>query len=65
MAGDLRGVKLVDLMQMNTDAVCQVTTRISDPVVPASKFWELDAEDLLEVSAELVSFFDSGTTPSG
>ena len=63
MAGDLRGVKLIDLVQMDADAVCQLVARISSPLVAPSRFWELDAEDLLSVSMEVVGFFGSGPTP--
>ena len=65
MAGDLRGVKLVDLMQMDAEAVCQLVARISTPLVTASRFWELDASDLLSVSMEVVGFFASEPTPPG
>ena len=65
MAGDLRGVKLVDLMQMDADAVCQLVARISSPLLPAGRFWELDAADLLNVSVEVVGFFASEPTPPG
>lgn len=57
LAGDLRGIKLALLLQMDTDALAQVVERVSEPLLPAARFWALDPEDLTEVAMAVVGFF--------
>lgn len=54
--GALRGVSLLDLIQMNTDAVKKVLPRISDPILTAADCEALDPADLFECAAEIAGF---------
>jgi hypothetical protein len=56
LAGDLRGVRLLDLLQMEPGAVAAVVNRISEPRLPESAFWGLDPEDLTNLATEVAGF---------
>lgn len=57
-AGNLRGgIKLMDLIQMDTDAIIKVVPRITSPVVTEHDVANLDPVDLLAVSTAVVGFF--------
>lgn len=63
MAGELRGIKLLDIMQMDTAAHAILIPRISELV--AEEFYQLSPPDLLKVMTEVIDFFvesDSLTT---
>ena len=55
-AGDLRGVSLVELMQMNTDAIVKVLPRVSHPSIVPHEVKDMDITDVLQVGTELVNF---------
>jgi len=55
--GDLRGVYLADLMQMDVATVGKVVDRISTPMIDPATFAELPPVDLMAISMEVVSFF--------
>ena len=57
-AGELRGVKLLDLCQMETGAVCKVLTRISSPGLSDADTARLDPADLMAIAAEIVAFLE-------
>ncbi|KAA9181544.1 phage tail assembly protein [Delftia tsuruhatensis] len=54
--GDLRGVSLVELMQMNTDAIVKVLPRVSHPSIVPHEVKDMDITDVLQVGTELVNF---------
>ena len=55
-SGELRGVNLMDLGQMNVLALQTVLPRISTPTLTAQDVAKLDPADLVELGAEVASF---------
>ncbi|MFZ6875387.1 phage tail assembly protein [Undibacterium sp. Di27W] len=55
-AGELRGVSLVELGQMNVAALQQVLPRITTPILTAQDVANLDVADLVEIGAEVSLF---------
>lgn len=55
-AGELRGLKLADLVQMDVDACTQVLPRISDPVLDTREIADMTPADLLQISAGIAGF---------
>jgi len=55
-AGELRGVSLVDMGNINVVALQQVLPRITTPILTAQDVANLDPADLLEIGAEVASF---------
>jgi hypothetical protein len=56
-AGALRGVSLRACLDMETDAVCTVVPRISDPkITPQEMATAIEAPDLLQLGAALAGF---------
>lgn len=58
-AGQLRGVKLMDLIQMDIDAIIKVAPRITTPMITENDVASLDPVDLLAVSTAVVGFFQT------
>lgn len=54
--GDLRGVSLVELMQMNTDAIVKVLPRVTHPSIVPHEVQDMDISDVLQCGTELVGF---------
>lgn len=54
-AGDLRGIKLLDVLQLDTAAHAVVIERVSDLTKP--EFYALGAADALAVMTGIVGFF--------
>lgn len=61
-AGELRGIKLLDVMQMDVTAHAAIVPRISD--ITKDEFWQLEAEDLAEVMGSVVGFFVKADIPT-
>jgi len=55
LAGDLRGLNLLDVLQLNPTAHAQLLERIS--TVEKAQFWRLGAADMMRLMTECVSFF--------
>lgn len=55
-AGELRGISLVELGQMNTTALQQVLPRITTPILTTQDVGKLDPADLLEIGMEVAGF---------
>jgi len=64
MPGDLRGLKLLDVIQMDTAATAQLVPRISLNGFTAQHFYQLDPVDLLEVMTEVATFFTKEQLPT-
>lgn len=56
-AGELRGVSLMDLAQLDVAALTKVLPRISLPTLTENDVSNLDPADLLALGAELAGFF--------
>lgn len=55
--GDLRGINLSDLLQMEVGTVTRVVERISTPLIDPATFNELPPTDILNLSLGVISFF--------
>lgn len=53
---ELRGVSLLDLMRIDTTAVCEVLPRISTPALTKQELAAMDAVTLVELGAAVSSF---------
>lgn len=56
-AGELRGLALSDLLNMDVLAVSTLLPRISDPILNKHDIEELDLDDLVLLAGELTNFF--------
>lgn len=55
-AGELRGVSLVDLLQMDVAAVSTILPRITQPSLTAAEIAGMDPADLLSAAARVSGF---------
>lgn len=56
VSGELRGLSLTDLLQMDVNAMHRVLPRISIPSITEAEAAALDPADLLQLSAKVASF---------
>jgi len=56
-AGELRGLKVFDLLQADIDAVIKLVPRIAMPTVIAEEVERLHPSDLAALAGEIVGFF--------
>lgn len=55
-AGELRGVSLTDLLQMDVTALQTVLPRITEPVLHKSEVLNLDPADLVQLGTKVSGF---------
>ncbi|UII65648.1 phage tail assembly protein [Xanthomonas translucens] len=55
-AGELRGAKLTDLLQMDVSALQLVLPRVTQPTLTGPDIAQLEPADLLALGGELVNF---------
>jgi hypothetical protein len=55
-AGELRGVSLADLLQMEVDSLIKVLPRISSPTLTTIEVKSMDPADLFAISAKVSGF---------
>ncbi|SCC54480.1 phage tail assembly protein [Kosakonia oryziphila] len=55
-AGSLRGLKLVNVMNMDVDSVAVLLTRVTSPRLKQSEINEMDTRDFVSLSEALVPF---------
>lgn len=56
MSGELRGLSLADLLNMEVDAITRVLPRISTPVLSEQEARNMDPADLVACGGEISSF---------
>lgn len=56
LGGALRGVKSVDILNLDISAAAKVVGRISTPVITEAEFLEMEAEDCLAITTEIAGF---------
>jgi len=61
-AGELRGVSLTDLLQMDVTALITVVPRISTPTLTGHEVGAMDPADLFKVGQEVSTFLLSKAT---
>ncbi len=57
-AGELRGIKLMQLMELDPDAFFQLIPRICTPVVTIGQLHSMDSTDFLEVMAKITNMLE-------
>ena len=57
LAGELRGIKLIDAMQMDADAMMQLLPRITQPALQAHELAQLDLIDFGALCTKVALFF--------
>lgn len=62
--GDLRGLKLTDLLQMDTAALLTVLTRITAEGLTGPEAASLSPADLVRAGGAVVGFFAPSETPT-
>lgn len=55
-AGELRGLSMLALLQMDVDAIATLLPRISTPTVSKPEALQMDPADLLAVGVEVAGF---------
>ncbi|MCT2388634.1 phage tail assembly protein [Erwinia pyrifoliae] len=55
-AGSLRGLKLVNVMNMDVDSVAVLLTRVTSPRLKLNEINEMDTRDFVSLSEALVPF---------
>jgi hypothetical protein len=55
-AGELRGVTLTDLLQMDVAALTRVLPRISSPTLTEANVWAMDPADLTQCGSAVAGF---------
>ncbi len=55
-AGELRGLSLVNLLQMEVTALTTVLPRITTPAITSEDINRLDLADLMQLGSEVASF---------
>jgi hypothetical protein len=60
-SGELRGLTMRDLLQMDVDTVHELLPRISEPAITKAEAQNLEPADLTSIAQELAGFF----TPRG
>lgn len=59
--GEMRGLSLMQVMQMNVDAIMKLVPRIAEPVLDEQTLAAMDAADFGEIAGQVVIFFDRGS----
>lgn len=59
-AGELRGLRLSELLNGEVSSIATVVERVSTPTLTRDKFDELTVADLAALSTEVLSFFVDG-----
>lgn len=57
MSGELRGLSLTDVLQLDVSALHKLLPRISDPTLTEQEVSQLDPADLVQLGTEVVGFF--------
>jgi len=55
-SGELRGVNLADVLQMQTDALITLIPRLSNPSLTAPEVRQMDPADLVQCGGEIAGF---------
>ncbi|WP_182343331.1 phage tail assembly protein [Comamonas koreensis] len=62
--GDLRGLLLVEVMNMKTDALAKIFPRITVPTLMESEVYQMDIADLITMATEIGYFLTGATAPT-
>ncbi|OTP93147.1 hypothetical protein B6D16_08175 [Gilliamella apicola] len=56
LTGDLRGVKLLEFIDLDIDSLAKVLPRITTPSIAEHEVFNLDLIDLSEITKEVINF---------
>jgi len=56
-SGELRGLKLVEVLNMDVSALCVLLPRVTNPTLTTADVAGLDPADLLQFGMEVAGFF--------
>ena len=59
MSGELRGIKLLDILQMDINAYMPLLPRITTPALNEAHINQLDPSDLIQLMTQVHTFFVS------
>jgi hypothetical protein len=62
LSGELRGINLTDLLQLNVDAIIKVIPRIATPSVVEQDLRGLDIADFTAIATTMLDFFAQKST---
>jgi len=58
-SGELRGLKIAQIMQMDVDTMIVLLPRVTEPTLNEADIVTLDPSDFTDLSVEVVNFFDN------
>lgn len=56
LTGDLRGIKLIDFIELDVDSLAKVLPRVTIPSIEEHEVYSLDLADLSEITKVLAGF---------
>lgn len=62
--GELRGLKRMDLLQLDEAQTAALLTRISEPALTEAEIAGMDIEDSTKLMVEVLAFFTGAPSPS-
>lgn len=65
--GEMRGLKLLDVLQLDVNALLVLLPRITDPALTRDEVATMELDDLLKLGGEVTQFFggaDTGPFPT-
>ena len=63
-AGELRGLKIFELVSMDVEALMVLLPRITSPAITRAQIYELDPSDILKFGSTVSNFFIDGDIPA-
>lgn len=63
--GELRGLKLLDIVQADTDAMLRLLPRITVPTLVAAEIEKMDLSDFIECSNQVAGFLPQQGASTG
>ncbi len=61
LTGDLRGVKLIEFIDLDIDSLAKVLPRITTPSIAEHEVFNLDLIDLSEITKEVINFLSQNS----
>ncbi|MGM0563668.1 MAG: phage tail assembly protein [Pseudomonadota bacterium] len=55
-SGELRGLNLMDIMQLDVNAIIKLAPRVSSPVLTEAEVRQMEPADLTQLGTELAGF---------
>lgn len=62
--GDLRGLLLVEVMNMKVDALAKLLPRVTLPTLLEAEIYQMDTVDLVTMATEAAIFLTGATVPT-